>query len=51
MKLGLATCYDLRFPELFRALALRGAEFSGACGIHSGDGKGSLGAADSSTGY
>lgn len=25
-KLGLATCYDLRFPELFRALALRGAE-------------------------
>jgi deaminated glutathione amidase len=26
LKLGLATCYDLRFPELFRALALRGAE-------------------------
>jgi predicted amidohydrolase len=25
-KLGLATCYDLRFPELFRALALKGAE-------------------------
>lgn len=24
--LGLATCYDLRFPELFTALALRGAE-------------------------
>jgi predicted amidohydrolase len=24
---GLATCYDLRFPELFRILALRGAEF------------------------
>jgi predicted amidohydrolase len=24
--IGLATCYDLRFPELFRALALRGAE-------------------------
>jgi predicted amidohydrolase len=23
---GLAICYDLRFPELFRALALRGAE-------------------------
>jgi predicted amidohydrolase len=23
---GLATCYDLRFPELFRILALRGAE-------------------------
>jgi deaminated glutathione amidase len=26
LKLGLATCYDLRFPELFRALALCGAE-------------------------
>ncbi|MGH2486979.1 MAG: carbon-nitrogen hydrolase family protein [Ktedonobacterales bacterium] len=26
LRLGLATCYDLRFPELFRALALRGAE-------------------------
>ncbi|MFK5926829.1 MAG: carbon-nitrogen hydrolase family protein [Desulfuromusa sp.] len=26
MKLGLAICYDLRFPELFRDLALRGAE-------------------------
>jgi predicted amidohydrolase len=26
LKLGLATCYDLRFPELFRVLALRGAE-------------------------
>jgi predicted amidohydrolase len=26
LHLGLATCYDLRFPELFRALALRGAE-------------------------
>lgn len=25
-KLGLAVCYDLRFPELFRALFLRGAE-------------------------
>jgi predicted amidohydrolase len=24
--LGLATCYDLRFPELFRVLALAGAE-------------------------
>jgi predicted amidohydrolase len=23
---GLATCYDLRFPELFRALTLRGAQ-------------------------
>lgn len=26
VELGLAICYDLRFPELFRALALRGAE-------------------------
>ena len=25
-KLGLAVCYDLRFPELFRHLALQGAE-------------------------
>jgi len=26
IKVGLAICYDLRFPELFRILALRGAE-------------------------
>jgi predicted amidohydrolase len=26
LKVGLATCYDLRFPEVFRILALRGAE-------------------------
>jgi predicted amidohydrolase len=26
LHVGLATCYDLRFPELFRALALQGAE-------------------------
>ena len=26
IKLGLTICYDLRFPELFRMLALRGAE-------------------------
>ncbi len=25
-KMGLATCYDLRFPELFRAYAVKGAE-------------------------
>jgi len=26
-RVGLATCYDLRFPELFRAMIDRGAEF------------------------
>ncbi|HQY31131.1 MAG TPA: carbon-nitrogen hydrolase family protein [Thermomicrobiales bacterium] len=26
MRIGLATCYDLRFPELFRILALQGAD-------------------------
>ncbi len=26
MRVGLATCYDLRFPELFRILTLEGAE-------------------------
>jgi predicted amidohydrolase len=26
LPVGLATCYDLRFPELFRILALRGAQ-------------------------
>src|SRR5215470_2467980 len=26
VKVGLATCYDVRFPELARALAVRGAE-------------------------
>jgi predicted amidohydrolase len=26
LRVGLATCYDLRFPELFRALVLAGAE-------------------------
>ena len=25
-RMGLAVCYDLRFPEIFRAMALRGAE-------------------------
>jgi predicted amidohydrolase len=28
-RIGLATCYDLRFPELFRAMADRGAEIFG----------------------
>ncbi|MGZ4178428.1 MAG: nitrilase-related carbon-nitrogen hydrolase, partial [Solirubrobacteraceae bacterium] len=26
LKLGMSVCYDLRFPELYRILALRGAE-------------------------
>jgi predicted amidohydrolase len=26
LRIGLVTCYDLRFPELFRILALRGAQ-------------------------
>jgi deaminated glutathione amidase len=29
LTLGLAVCYDLRFPELFRILALRGAKLIG----------------------
>ncbi len=30
-KIGLATCYDLRFPELFRVMAERGAEIFLVC--------------------
>ena len=30
-KIGMATCYDLRFPELFRAMADRGAEILLVC--------------------
>ena len=26
LRIGLATCYDLRFPELFRALSARGVD-------------------------
>src|SRR5919202_4901164 len=29
--LGLSVCYDLRFPELYRLLALRGAEILAQC--------------------
>ena len=28
MKLGIAICYDIRFPETFRLLALQGADFA-----------------------
>lgn len=41
LSLGMTTCYDLRFPELFRALTLRGAHvivlpsaFTAATGAH-----------------
>ncbi|MBW2092628.1 MAG: carbon-nitrogen hydrolase family protein [Deltaproteobacteria bacterium] len=27
MRLGIAVCYDIRFPEIFRLMALEGAEF------------------------
>ncbi|MGD8563116.1 MAG: carbon-nitrogen family hydrolase [Desulfarculaceae bacterium] len=30
-KLGMATCYDLRFPELFRRMAFKGAELLLVC--------------------
>ena len=30
-RMGLATCYDLRFPELFRAMVDQGAEFFLVC--------------------
>ena len=33
--LGLSICYDLRFPELFRILAVRGAQRSSRCRRHS----------------
>ena len=35
VELGLTICYDLRFPELYRILALRGARvLRGAGGVH-----------------
>ena len=45
-KLGLAVCYDLRFPELFRAMLDRGAEvFCRALGVHRAHRPRSLGSA------
>ena len=38
VELGLSICYDLRFPELYRILAVRGARIDRAArGIHAGD--------------
>ncbi len=43
---GLAICYDLRFPELFRALADRGcAPIAGHCRLHPHHRQGPMGAA------
>ena len=37
VELGLSICYDLRFPELYRILALRGARVLRAAGrLHAG---------------
>ena len=45
-RLGLTICYDVRFPELYRILALDGAELiTVAGGVHAVHGQGSLGAA------
>jgi predicted amidohydrolase len=38
LELGLTVCYDLRFPELYRILAVRGARLIAApVGLHGGD--------------
>ena len=46
LKLGLAVCYDLRFPELFRIMAVRRrARVLAARGVHGADRQGPLGGA------
>ena len=38
VELGLSICYDLRFPELYRILAVRGrARHRGPGRVHAGD--------------
>ena len=42
-RLGFAVCYDLRFPQLFRAEALAGAEVLDRAGrLHAADRRGAL---------
>ena len=49
--LGLSICYDLRFPELYRALALAGAEVLAVPGgVHRADRARPLGAAAAGSG-
>ena len=41
---GLAVCYDMRFPELFRVMSRQGADdVRGAVGLHRAHGQGALG--------
>ena len=43
--IGLSVCYDVRFPELYRLLALRGAKGARSPSrLHAPDGQGPLGA-------
>ena len=48
--LGLSVCYDVRFPELYRLLALRGAEILAVPAAFPADRQGPLGAATSRAG-
>ena len=44
--LGLTVCYDLRFPQLYRALARPGADSSPSLGLYPADRQGALARAD-----
>jgi len=47
-KIGLCICYDIFFPELIRALTLRGAEIIiGLCSVWKGGNKGGIGSGSS----